>query len=315
MSPGSCRVRAGRAASASIAPQRRRGGPLFGARLWSASCRVPCAPRPSPLAAQRPPAARARLSPHRHASASASSLPPHSFAPPSYHSNAPGAYQGRGRGNAFLNDLCDADVLIHVVDASGTTDAGGGAAREGEGADPCDDIRRALTLCLAPTENARAPPRAPPGFKLRLSMGARAPGPKSARGRARARRREAGLDRRSRPARSPLRACQPAAPCATPCLILPPKKPQVGQGGAPPLDIQQRARKVDAGAQRVRRCALAPPLPRRRRPGPLSFKRSSAGAQQRRSLGQATAQRLALDPGAAGPRRARPGLCMFADAP
>ena len=29
----------------------------------------------------------------------------------------PGAYQGRGRGNAFLNDLTDADVLIHVVDA------------------------------------------------------------------------------------------------------------------------------------------------------------------------------------------------------
>ncbi|GLI71345.1 hypothetical protein VaNZ11_016507, partial [Volvox africanus] len=37
----------------------------------------------------------------------------------------PGAYQGRGRGNAFLNDLCDADVLIHVVDASGTTDREG----------------------------------------------------------------------------------------------------------------------------------------------------------------------------------------------
>ena len=29
----------------------------------------------------------------------------------------PGAYQGRGRGNAFLNDLTDADVLIHVVDS------------------------------------------------------------------------------------------------------------------------------------------------------------------------------------------------------
>ena len=36
-----------------------------------------------------------------------------------------GAYKGRGRGNAFLNDLCDADVLIHVVDASGRTDGGG----------------------------------------------------------------------------------------------------------------------------------------------------------------------------------------------
>ncbi|EKX47881.1 hypothetical protein GUITHDRAFT_42659, partial [Guillardia theta CCMP2712] len=37
----------------------------------------------------------------------------------------PGAYQGRGHGNAFLNDLCGADVLIHVVDASGGTDKGG----------------------------------------------------------------------------------------------------------------------------------------------------------------------------------------------
>lgn len=37
----------------------------------------------------------------------------------------PGAYQGRGRGNQFLNDLTDANVLIHVVDASGTADAQG----------------------------------------------------------------------------------------------------------------------------------------------------------------------------------------------
>lgn len=39
----------------------------------------------------------------------------------------PGAYQGRGRGNKFLNDLTDADVLIHVVDASGTLDSEGNA--------------------------------------------------------------------------------------------------------------------------------------------------------------------------------------------
>jgi ribosome-binding ATPase YchF (GTP1/OBG family) len=56
-------------------------------------------------------------------------------------SSAAGAYQGRGRGNAFLNDLCDADVLVHVVDVSGTTDREGAAVPEGEGADPCDDIR------------------------------------------------------------------------------------------------------------------------------------------------------------------------------
>jgi hypothetical protein len=37
----------------------------------------------------------------------------------------PGAHAGRGRGNAFLNDLCDADVLAHVVDCSGQTDEDG----------------------------------------------------------------------------------------------------------------------------------------------------------------------------------------------
>lgn len=37
----------------------------------------------------------------------------------------PGAYKGRGRGNAFLNDLTDADTIIHVVDASGCSDSEG----------------------------------------------------------------------------------------------------------------------------------------------------------------------------------------------
>ena len=37
----------------------------------------------------------------------------------------PGACDGRGRGNRFLNDLLDADVLIHVVDVSGETDENG----------------------------------------------------------------------------------------------------------------------------------------------------------------------------------------------
>mmetsp|Transcript_47049 Transcript_47049/g.118516 ORF Transcript_47049/g.118516 Transcript_47049/m.118516 type:complete len:810 (-) Transcript_47049:68-2497(-) len=42
----------------------------------------------------------------------------------------PGAYKGLGRGNAFLNDLVDADVLIHVVDASGSTDDEGNPAAD-----------------------------------------------------------------------------------------------------------------------------------------------------------------------------------------
>ncbi|KAJ2908176.1 hypothetical protein GGI21_003148 [Coemansia aciculifera] len=50
----------------------------------------------------------------------------------------PGASDGRGLGNQFLDDLRHADVLIHIVDASGTTDAEGKATR---GYDPIDDIR------------------------------------------------------------------------------------------------------------------------------------------------------------------------------
>lgn len=49
----------------------------------------------------------------------------------------PGASTGRGLGNKFLNDLRAADVLIHVVDASGTVDADG---KETRGYDPSQDI-------------------------------------------------------------------------------------------------------------------------------------------------------------------------------
>ena len=37
----------------------------------------------------------------------------------------PGAYKGRGKGNRFLADLCDADVLVHVLDVTGQADADG----------------------------------------------------------------------------------------------------------------------------------------------------------------------------------------------
>lgn len=49
----------------------------------------------------------------------------------------PGAHEGRGLGNKFLDDLRHADALIHVVDVSGTTDAEGKATR---GYDPLNDI-------------------------------------------------------------------------------------------------------------------------------------------------------------------------------
>lgn len=49
----------------------------------------------------------------------------------------PGAHEGRGLGNKFLDDLRHADALIHVVDASGTVDAEG---KETRGYDPSVDI-------------------------------------------------------------------------------------------------------------------------------------------------------------------------------
>eukprot|EP00929_Paragymnodinium_shiwhaense_P118877 TRINITY_DN90777_c0_g1_i1.p1 TRINITY_DN90777_c0_g1~~TRINITY_DN90777_c0_g1_i1.p1 ORF type:complete len:929 (-),score=227.03 TRINITY_DN90777_c0_g1_i1:290-3076(-) len=58
----------------------------------------------------------------------------------------PGAYMGRGRGNAFLNDLVDADALIHVVDCSGRSDRegvdqGSAASKEDKPAsDPLDEV-------------------------------------------------------------------------------------------------------------------------------------------------------------------------------
>lgn len=49
----------------------------------------------------------------------------------------PGAHEGKGLGNKFLDDLRHADALIHVVDASGTVDAEG---KETRGYDPSVDI-------------------------------------------------------------------------------------------------------------------------------------------------------------------------------
>src|SRR3972149_1069880 len=48
-----------------------------------------------------------------------------------------GASEGKGLGNKFLDDLRQADVFIHIVDASGTTDEGG---KQTQGYDPCNDV-------------------------------------------------------------------------------------------------------------------------------------------------------------------------------
>ncbi len=51
----------------------------------------------------------------------------------------PGAHEGKGRGNQFLSDLSRADVLIHVVDASGATNEKGDSVPAGSH-DPCQDV-------------------------------------------------------------------------------------------------------------------------------------------------------------------------------
>jgi ribosome-binding ATPase YchF (GTP1/OBG family) len=52
----------------------------------------------------------------------------------------PGAHEGRGLGNKFLDDLRKADVLIHVIDASGSTNEEGAPVEPGS-RDPEEDIK------------------------------------------------------------------------------------------------------------------------------------------------------------------------------
>lgn len=52
----------------------------------------------------------------------------------------PDAHKGRGLGNKFLDDLRQADGFIHVVDASGSTDANGNPCEPGA-RDPVEDVR------------------------------------------------------------------------------------------------------------------------------------------------------------------------------
>ena len=52
----------------------------------------------------------------------------------------PGAHEGKGMGNAFLDDLRQASVLIHVIDVSGSTNEKGEIIAAGS-YDPANDIR------------------------------------------------------------------------------------------------------------------------------------------------------------------------------
>ena len=49
----------------------------------------------------------------------------------------PGASEGKGLGNQFLDDLRQADAFVHIVDISGTTDIEG---KQTEGHDPAEDV-------------------------------------------------------------------------------------------------------------------------------------------------------------------------------
>jgi len=63
----------------------------------------------------------------------------------------PDAWQGRGLGNQFLDEIRKADALIHVVDASGSTDIEGRLIKPGMH-DPLEDVKfleRELTMWLA----------------------------------------------------------------------------------------------------------------------------------------------------------------------
>jgi hypothetical protein len=52
----------------------------------------------------------------------------------------PGAWQGRGLGNQFLDEIRKADALIHIVDASGGTDSEGRLCKPGVH-DPLEDVK------------------------------------------------------------------------------------------------------------------------------------------------------------------------------
>jgi ribosome-binding ATPase YchF (GTP1/OBG family) len=62
----------------------------------------------------------------------------------------PGAWEGRGLGNQFLDEILRADALIHVVDVSGGTDIEGKSCKLGEH-DPLEDaqfLEREITMWM-----------------------------------------------------------------------------------------------------------------------------------------------------------------------
>ncbi len=63
----------------------------------------------------------------------------------------PGAWQGKGLGNQFLDEIRKADALIHIIDASGGTDSEGKICKPGEH-NPLEDVQfleEEITMWLA----------------------------------------------------------------------------------------------------------------------------------------------------------------------
>ncbi len=63
----------------------------------------------------------------------------------------PGAWEGRGLGNQFLDEIRRADALVHIVDASGGTDCEGKVCKPGEH-DPLEDVQfleKEITMWMA----------------------------------------------------------------------------------------------------------------------------------------------------------------------
>jgi ribosome-binding ATPase len=63
----------------------------------------------------------------------------------------PGASEGKGLGNQFLDDLRRADALIHIIDASGGTDCEGKTCKPGDH-DPIEDVQfleKEITMWMA----------------------------------------------------------------------------------------------------------------------------------------------------------------------
>jgi ribosome-binding ATPase YchF (GTP1/OBG family) len=63
----------------------------------------------------------------------------------------PGAWEGKGLGNQFLDEIRRADALIHIIDASGGTDCEGKTCKPGEH-DPLQDVtflEKEITMWMA----------------------------------------------------------------------------------------------------------------------------------------------------------------------